>query len=319
MAGYCEQCNVEYSARTHTCLTKKVCQACQFEKDIDLFSVHASSLDGHRHICMECAIQGKTATWETKRITKVRQGVDSEERTANNLFLKSHGYHWRKMDDTWRLLSFDGRIVTSDQAFQEIDHWNSTPGIGQEKHTSKVFTGNIGAWARSIVQSSPLILDTETTGLDGTTEVIDIAIIDSEGNILLNTLIQCQDAIPVEATNVHHITKEMLIDAPTFPDIWSELEPLLTSSEIVIFNAEYDIRMLYQTATRYHLSFPEVKSRCLMLRYSDFIGEPGRNGHARYQKLSHACQYFGIEEGTHRALVDCTATRKVLLKLAELE
>src|SRR5207249_12089207 len=44
-------------------------------------------------------------------------------------------------------------------------------------------------WARQVVEESEtLILDTETTGLDDDDEVIQLAIIDMQGNVLLDTL-----------------------------------------------------------------------------------------------------------------------------------
>jgi hypothetical protein len=48
-------------------------------------------------------------------------------------------------------------------------------------------------------------LGTETTGIDGDAEVIEIAIIDIRGYVLLDTLIRPQGDIPAEATAIHGI------------------------------------------------------------------------------------------------------------------
>lgn len=47
---------------------------------------------------------------------------------------------------------------------------------------------------------------------------------------------------------VHRIHKSMLRNAPTFPQVWKSLLPLLSTYEIVIYNAEYDLQILRQTA-----------------------------------------------------------------------
>ncbi|MEZ4497878.1 MAG: exonuclease domain-containing protein [Thermomicrobiales bacterium] len=55
------------------------------------------------------------------------------------------------------------------------------------------------AWARSVVSDSRVIyLDTETTGLDRTAEIIDIALVTNDGAVLFNTLVKPVRPIPSE-------------------------------------------------------------------------------------------------------------------------
>jgi len=56
---------------------------------------------------------------------------------------------------------------------------------------------------------------------------------------------------------------------------------------------------------RYHYRWKEVKGSWILL------GPEGS-----YQKLDAACERFGIDIGTHRALTDAQATRQILLSLA---
>ena len=180
------------------------------------------------------------------------------------------------------------------------------------------------AWAKAMfVRPHVLILDTETTGLGDDAEVIEIALIDLQGQVRLNTLVQCQGEIPPQVTALHGINKEMLKDAPLFPQVWNALAHVLAEpNEIIIYNAEYDVRMLRQTAKRYGLPLSEMKTHCLMLHYSEYINEPSwrqPEGY-RYQRLSAACDYFGIKQGgSHRALPDVLMTLEVLRKLAAIE
>lgn len=166
-----------------------------------------------------------------------------------------------------------------------------------------------------------LILDTETTGLDNKAEVIDIALINLDGHAVLNTLVQCQEEIPQEATDIHGIDKKALAHAPRFPQIHAYLQYLLATYDIVIYNAEYDCRLLLQTAKRYALSLPNTPNvHCLMLMYSEFVDEPGRFGGYKYLSLARACIDLEIkQQGAHRALADCLATLEVLKRLAAIE
>jgi DNA polymerase-3 subunit epsilon len=70
---------------------------------------------------------------------------------------------------------------------------------------------------RSVSQrkSEYIILDVKTTGLDGDSEIVEIAIIDLDENPLFETLIKPVSLIPEEATAIHGITNEMVENAPS--------------------------------------------------------------------------------------------------------
>src|SRR5579884_1831549 len=114
--------------------------------------------------------------------------------------------------------------------------------------------------------------------------------------------------IPKGAEKKHHISKSMLRDAPTWPQIWSKLMSYLTRHVIIIYNADYDLLMLQQTARRYNLPMPELQVHCLMRQYSSYVGQLSSHpeGH-RFLKLA-ACTHFQIEQpNAHRALADAQA------------
>ena len=68
-----------------------------------------------------------------------------------------------------------------------------------------------------------MFLDTESTGLGSEDEIIDIAVVDIHGKVLVNTLVDTErDAIPKAAFDVHHIDKSMLADAPMWTVIWPD-------------------------------------------------------------------------------------------------
>ena len=60
------------------------------------------------------------------------------------------------------------------------------------------------------LNSDHVIIDTETTGLMASDEIIEITIINMRGEILLNTLVKPSRPIPPEVTKINNITNEML-------------------------------------------------------------------------------------------------------------
>lgn len=98
-----------------------------------------------------------------------------------------------------------------------------------------------------------LLLDTETTGLGSDAEICQIAIISSNGEVLLDTLVKPMRLIPHEATAIHGITNDMVADAPMFP--LDTIYEILSGRDVVVYNESYDRSMLYQSHILYHLAF----------------------------------------------------------------
>lgn len=168
-----------------------------------------------------------------------------------------------------------------------------------------------------------LILDTETTGLGSDAEICQIAIINSKGETLLDTLVKPVKPIPQEATSIHHISNDDVKDAPEFP--YKKVYELLRDKYVVIYNADYDVKMLYQAcdALGGQLPWREItRFFCAMKHFAPIYGD-WNNYHKsyRWKSLSAACGYYGIpvSENVHSALADCLMTLEVCKKMIEDE
>lgn len=181
------------------------------------------------------------------------------------------------------------------------------------------------AAARRWLEQDALVLDTETTGLHAGAEIVELTLIDSRGQPVLDTLVRPERPIPPALTRIHGIDNAMVAGAPRWPDIHEQLLELIEGRLLVIYNAEFDLRMLAQAASQHRLSWPKVVHRagamtrlendaaahCAMLEYTRFCGA------SRWQSLSKACQQQGIAiVGAHRALADCRMTLGVVRAMA---
>ncbi|EPW8464688.1 3'-5' exonuclease [Serratia marcescens] len=175
--------------------------------------------------------------------------------------------------------------------------------------------------AQQCLNRNCLVLDTETTGLDDKAEIIEIAVIDATGKVLLNTLVKPSKPVPAEATAIHGITDEMVKDAPTWPEVNPQLCSLISGKTIAIYNAEYDLRLLEQTDRIWKVT-PNISVTpqivCAMHEYAEFYGQKSDRGGYKWQKLTAAAEQQGvIIEGTpHRALSDCLTTLGVIKAMA---
>jgi DNA polymerase-3 subunit epsilon len=166
-------------------------------------------------------------------------------------------------------------------------------------------------WAKNVLAEpyKYIILDTETTGLYEA-EIVQIGIIDLDGEVILNSLIQPTISIPPEVVNIHGITDEMVSNAPTFPELYSRIVEALKDKAVLIYNAEFDINILYYCCQLHNLEELNLKKRsdCIMEWYAQYCGY-WSNYHESYRTHS--------LEGNHSAIGDCLAALELINKMAK--
>lgn len=256
--------------------------------------------------------------------------MTKEERAAQNAKLKLHGYHWMRNDKAkWALIDAQNgnAEVQLGIALAAIESGRRAK-VGPEYNYMDRYAAI--RWAQALTQRPQtgrrvIVLDTEASGLRDKDVVIEISAVDLAGNVVIDTFVYPEIVIEEEASQVHGITMDMLqmAKAPLFTDIWPQLQVLLSSCELVVYNSAYDVRLLRQTAARYNLEMPSVVSHCLMKQYAAFYGEirPAAKPDVQYlpKKLEQACEHLSIPAGGHRALADAEAARQVLLAMADSE
>ena len=155
-----------------------------------------------------------------------------------------------------------------------------------------------------------VFLDTETTGLSDDAEVIEIAIVDANGAVIFESY--CKPTVPVEsgAQAIHGIGPEKLKDAPSWLAIAAQVRAALEGKTVVIFNSDFDMRILSQTATAQGdeaLWLTELETVCAMYAAADVYGATNQYGTI---SLANAAAAAGVEfQGrAHSAAGDAATT-----------
>lgn len=98
---------------------------------------------------------------------------------------------------------------------------------------------------------------------------------------------------------IHGITPEMTMNAPTFDKVWTSVKPFIDGQHVVAHNSAFDFTCLKHTLGYYDIAVPEFKRHCTYKLY--------RKG------LAKLCVQYGIELNHHDALSDATACAQLYL------
>jgi DNA polymerase-3 subunit epsilon len=178
--------------------------------------------------------------------------------------------------------------------------------------------------ARQWVARKPVYIDTETTGTGPNDVIVEIAVIDHDGSVLVDALVKPVGTISADAMAVHGISNEMVKAAPRWETVWSQVEAALTGRAVGIYNADFDLRMMKQSHQKNWLRWYDPEGAeffCIMKLYAQFYGQWNqRRGSYRWQSLDTAGRQCQIAlPNSHRAKDDTLLTRAVLEHMAQQE
>ena len=175
--------------------------------------------------------------------------------------------------------------------------------------------------ARLELERRPVYLDTETTGLNPTDQVVEICVLDHDGRVLVESLVRPTCRISPNARQVHGITDAMVKTAPTWSELWPAVRKSLAGRRVAIYNARFDVDMMRQSHGAHHLAWraEEIQTFCVMQLYASFLGQwDSRRGSFRWHRLEEAGRQCNIPlPNSHRAKDDALLARAVLLVMGQ--
>lgn len=116
-----------------------------------------------------------------------------------------------------------------------------------------------------------VVLSVEATGLKDNDEIIQLSIVNLNGDLLFNSYFKPTRNVSLEATNRTRLTDSDLEDAPTWVEKWNEIYKIIENKTIIAYNAKVAIKLIHQTCKRYKTYLKkELKSLCAM-KYANHI------------------------------------------------
>ena len=112
-------------------------------------------------------------------------------------------------------------------------------------------------------------------------------------------------------TELTGISEETVRDAPAFPEVWKQIEPLMSSGLLVAHNAVFDLGVLQKCLRDYDIEWkPYVRYLCTVQMGRKLL--PGIS-----HRLNVLCDYYGIGLDHHQAASDSRACAEILLRYLE--
>lgn len=161
------------------------------------------------------------------------------------------------------------------------------------------------------------MFDSETTGLSPRSghRMLQVAIVDVDGSgqVLDHWSTFLNPDRPVAATHVHGITQEMVDDAPTFADVWSDIRERFSGRVLVAHNIRFDLGFIGGEMARFDIEWPFEETRIF-----DTVSLGHRVPGATSRRQQVLAEALGIDpdaelgRGAHDALTDALVASRVL-------
>ena len=179
-----------------------------------------------------------------------------------------------------------------------------------------------------------VVIDIETTGFTPRgNDIIEVSAIKFDVGFspvsCYTTLLKSRSPIPAPATNVNHITDDMVSDKPFFGDIAQSFSSYISDCNIVGHNLPFDLKFLYACGAsipenvRYYDTYRLAKLTLTSRRSKKWDNDIGarvdvEDYDVEDYKLDTLCEHYGIYRDTsHRSLSDCLATAMLFEHLIE--
>jgi len=112
-------------------------------------------------------------------------------------------------------------------------------------------------------------------------------------------------------TRVHGLTMEDTMNAPIFPDVWQQIEPLIEGLPLVAHNKGFDERCLKEVFRMYQLDYPDYDFHCTLQQSRKLFKKQLPN--FQLHTVSYHCGYDLIHH--HNALADAEACAWIAMKV----
>ncbi|WP_422486888.1 hypothetical protein [Gudongella sp. DL1XJH-153] len=181
----------------------------------------------------------------------------------------------------------------------------------------------LALWRFENLKSKDIVMmGLSTTGLGENADIIEVSIVDSNQNILFDSLIDTSVPIDRDAFFVNGLSLEDLEGKPMFSDVADKIVETIKGKIVCFYGAGYGIRLFRQSSEAHNTVNPVnymADVFCIQESYKDYKGEDYcPKGNSPYISLLAAAKEEGVEYAKgkkRRSLSDAMIMSRLLNQL----
>jgi hypothetical protein len=159
---------------------------------------------------------------------------------------------------------------------------------------------------------APLFLDLETTGRTKRDRIVEVSVVDAQGQVVFSTLVNPERRIPPETTEIHGISDQDVADAPTWGQVEPQLRQVLQGRVIVAHYAKFEAKFLPSWGIEWVCSKELADAVFGKAHWMEAKHDWRRSG-----KLADRVRQCGLQPGPeHSAAGDCLSALRLVRYLA---
>ncbi|HSQ17177.1 MAG TPA: 3'-5' exonuclease [Anaerolineales bacterium] len=169
----------------------------------------------------------------------------------------------------------------------------------------------------------PLYLHLAASKHDLQGEVVEVAILETDGSPLLEDLVRPQGTIRPDMSAVHGITNELVRAAPPWAEVYPRVRLALEERRVVVYDVATCLGLMHRSTDLAHLRWEIDEENFIDVQslFARFHGQRAA-GSTRFQTypMLEAANMLGLNTetiGHRRALEDAALLRAMLMALAQ--
>lgn len=174
-----------------------------------------------------------------------------------------------------------------------------------------------------LLHMQPMYLECKPNSMGPQGEVVELALIDSNGSKLLDELVHPKRDIDPKMTKIHGISNDIAQHALPWAEVWSQTKKLIGGRMVGVFDMDQRLSWMRQSHTTGFLRWDAdpAKFFCIQKLHSHYQNDWDRSiNNYRLFQLEEAAELVGLPSAPQtfhrRALEDALLARAILLVMA---
>lgn len=165
-------------------------------------------------------------------------------------------------------------------------------------------------WAKKKLKKNNWIIANVKAAVSNDTEIAEIAIVNHQGIVLIDTFVKLTTFVPNNVTQVYDVGNEIAINLLSFSEVYLQIVEAIEGKQILVYDLPFTTQVLNSSCRLHGLPILKLTkcAYCLMDRYAQWKGD--------WNYVSESYRSYPLSVN-HRALDNCLIMLEKLKSMAD--